>query len=208
MKIGEFRTQMAEALKQLREADSDEARSKAEAEITRLEGEAVKIDAPPQAPDSIEALTEAAPALVERLRETVTSEKESEIEQLREANAALTSKLKDAESFVSGVTTVRQIADRLREAGVTDPIELRHFAAKAQERSLASAEDIRDMVETERAFEKLQTERMTEAARKALGVDDLDFEVEGVGGRRPEVPADGGASFLREAGIPVATASA
>ncbi len=207
MKMGEFRTQMAEALSKFREATSDEDHTAANAEIERLQTEAAKIDAPPQAPDSIEALTESAPALVASLRESAKSEAADELTRLREEAAQTAAKLKEAEKFIGGITEVRDLADAIREAGVTDPGEIKAYCQQARTLGLREAADIKDMVETDRAAQKAREDALMARLREATA--DLPL-VEGIFERTPEGsgPSDGGAALLREAGLPVKTPAA
>ena len=204
MKIGDFRTQMAEALKKLREADTDEARTEATNAIATLETEAAKIDAPAatQAPDSIEALTESAPALLEQIRESVKKDVGTEVAELQAQLTETRGKLSEADAFIGGLTGVREIAGHLREAGVEDADELKYYVGLARDRKLTSKEDITDMVETDRKFAKKRETALMSSIREALGDVDLP-EVEGILGRKPDAPSDGGVALLREAGIPV-----
>jgi hypothetical protein len=206
MQIGEFRTQMAEALKKLSEADSDEQRTEANAAIKLLEAEAVKIDAPPSAPDSIEALTEAAPALVTQLREAAKAEAATESDALKTQLADAQARLGEADKFITGITDVQGIAAALREAGVKDDTdvgraEMRHFVQNAKILGLKEKADIVEMVETERAYRKSQEDAQIERLRESYDLP----EVEGVFGRTPEPAPDGGEAFLRESGIPTKT---
>jgi hypothetical protein len=210
MEIGTFKTQMAEALKTLREADTDEKRTTAMKEVERLEGEASKIDAPAAMPSTVEAMTEAAPALVKTLREAATKKVEEEKEalatQLREAQA----KLSEADTFISGITDVQGLVKAIREAGVTDEVEVRHFVHQAKVRKLSEAADVKDMVEGERAYVKAQEDKQLKALREAMNAYDLP-EVEGAFGRTPEggdTTGTGGVDLLRESGVPLKTPTA
>jgi membrane protein involved in colicin uptake len=201
---------MAEALKKLREADNDESRTTAMKEVERLEGEASKIDAPAAMPSTVEAMTEAAPALVKTLREAATKKVEEEKEalatQLREAQA----KLGEADTFISGITDVQGLVKAIREAGVTDEVEVRHFVHQAKVRKLSEAADVKDMVEGERAYVKAQEEKQLKALREAMNAYDLP-EVEGAFGRTPEggdTTGTGGVDLLRESGVPLKTPTA
>ncbi len=61
------------------------------------------------------------------------------------------------------------------------------------------------MVETERAYQKQQQDRLLDSLREAAGDG---AEIEGAFARLPsEAPADGGIAALREAGVPVRDAA-
>jgi hypothetical protein len=206
MQLGTFRTQMSEALAKLSEATSDEQRTAAMEAVTALQAEAGKIDAPPAAPDSIEALTESAPALVAKLRETAKAEADATAETLREQLKEAQAKNAEADQFISRITEVQSIGATLREAGVTDDKDLRHFAQQAKVLGLKEAADIKEMVETERAYQKSKEDATLAKIREAMELMDLP-EVEGVLSRTPEGggAGDGGAEFMRESGIPLKT---
>ena len=208
MNLAEWRTQTAEAMKQLREASTDEQRAAATADVERLQEEAAKIDRPLQVPDSIEALTEAAPGLAAKLREAVKSENKDEVERLREENAELQRRNADAASRFEEIGTIRKISEAVRSALPKDASddEHRRFVGMAQTQKLTEAADIREMVETDLRVAKAREDATLSKVREALGELDLP-EIEGLFSRTPESGEehtdDGGLSFLRESGVPV-----
>lgn len=196
MILSVYRSKMAEALKKVREASTDDERTAAFAEIATLEAEAAKIDMP-KAPDTLEALTEAAPGLVAQLREEAKNAASAENQKLQET--------------LTAVTDVITISGALREAGVTTDVDLQHYVSMARSRGLSTADEVKTMVETERAFFKAQVDDKVEAAAKEMreAFGDLALpDVEGVLARQPTAE-DAAAtrenmrSALREAGVPV-----
>lgn len=202
MKIDQFNTQFAEATKHLREADTDEKRTAALAEFDVLTE--AKLDAPATTPGSIEALEEAAPGLVQRIREAATQAVAKDKGDVEAQRDAAQTALKEAQATLSQFTDVMSIDGTLREAGVVDDKERRYFISQARSRNLHEADDIKDLVETEREYHKSQEDKLLAAMRESFDMP----EVEGNGGRLPEAQADGGAAALREAGIPTKEAAA
>jgi hypothetical protein len=194
MTAAQFKQKLAEATTRLREADSDEARTSALAEITALQGQ--EIDAPPKPVDSLEALTEAAPRLVEQIREAAKKEGGEDAE-------ALKTQLAEAQKALGQYSDVVALSGALREAGVTDEVELRKFASDARKLGYTEAADIKEMVEVERKYQEQQRKALTDAIREAAE----SAEVEGVWTRLPEGEGNGGAAdstdLLRESGIPI-----
>lgn len=205
MQITEFRTKMAEALTKLREASTDEDRQAAEQAIETLQQEAGKIEAAAPPPDSIEALTEAAPQLVKDLRESAAREAAQDATELRKQYDDQGKKLAEAEKLISGITNVTRLAEAVRSAGVEDEVEVRHYIGQAQQRGLAEPEDIKAMVEADRAFTQRQTDVMVAKVREAIGEEFP--EVDGIFTRAPEGGEEAATATvetqLRESGIPL-----
>lgn len=196
MRAEDYTNKVAEATKRLREADSDEARNDAIADLEALQGQA--IDAPPKPVDTVEALTEAAPKLVEQIREAAKKEGGENVE-------ALQAQLKEAQGALSQFTDVVDLGTRLREAGVSDETELRYFAGQARSRGLREATDIKEMVEAERAYHKRQQDALDERLKEATEGLDM-FGIEGAFAREPAGGGDSGAAglaSLRESGVPM-----
>jgi hypothetical protein len=191
MKLMAYQNAVREAVKRVREADSDETREAAMAELTKLESESID-----SVPDTIEALTEAAPKLVTQLQEAAAADAATTV-------AEMTKQLKEAQATISQFTDAIGITKALHEADVSDPVELRYFAGKARQEGLSDAADIKAMVETERAYNEAREAAAIAKIQESLG--DIDFGIEGAGGRIPvsvSLPDDGGVKALREAGIP------
>jgi hypothetical protein len=199
MLASDFKTKLAEAHKRLREATDDAGRTAANAAIDQLMGQ--EIDAPAVPVASLEALTESAPQVATALREAAKAEAATTIEglqaQLKESNEARAK----AETFVTSITDVRSLAESLHAAGITDEVDMKYYIGVAQTRGLREAADIKDMVDTDRAFHKKRADELTEAAREAA-----DFGIEGAWGRLPAgdgaPSAEDGVASLRESGIP------
>ncbi len=198
MKAMAYQNAVREAAKRVREASSDDERNEALTVLNALEAETID-----NVPDSIEQLREAAPALVEQIRESITAEVKEADGDLKKENEQLRGQLREAQTTLGSISETIGITDALRTAGVEDAVELRHYAGMAQQRKLREAEDIKQMVETERAFEESRQAQLLEKMRESFGTDDT--EVEGVFARVPmtSLPSDDGVQALREAGIPI-----
>ena len=183
---------MAEAKKALREATTDEARDAALQTLDAVEKEVAALEVKPQeAVAGTAVLTEAA---IAKVREAALAEQAGELDELRV-------KLREANGALGTVADVMNIDTVLRANGVEDDVERKYFTAQARQRGLREAEDIKDLVETERAYQAKQENDMLARVREAMG-DDYP-QVEGaVGGFALTPASDGGVAALREAGIP------
>lgn len=195
-----YQNAVREASKRVREASTDEERTAAIADLTKLETETID-----NVPDSITALQEAAPKLVQQMRETVAAEIKESDGDLKAENEALRAQNKEATTTIERFTEAIGVTEALREAGVEKPVELRYYAGKAKEQGLTDAADIKEMVETDRAFQEQQQASMLEKMKESIGDIDLGDLVEGVTGRLPasQMPTDGGVEALAEVGIPL-----
>jgi len=195
MKALEYQAKMREAAKRVREADSDEDRLEALREMETLETETID----GTADLTIETLREAAPQLVDQISQQAKAEDGKTIEELREENAGLKSSL-------NRFTDAVNLTTALREAGVEDPVELRHYHQQARILGLTDASEIKGMVETDRAMEERRLAKMKESIGDLGG----DIEIEGVVARIPAgaLPQDGGVDVLRESGLPLVSTDA
>lgn len=190
-----YQTAVRETAKRVREADSDEAREEALKELAALESETID----PTTDLTVESLREAAPGLVKDIEDAAKAEDGETIESLRERNNKL-------EGALSKFTDAIDITSALREAGITDSVELRHYSYKVKELGLREADEIKSYVESEKAYEEQKTKQL----REALAPQYEDSDIEGAGGRVPAfaLPTDGGVEALRESGLPLVTSDA
>lgn len=186
--------------KRLREADPEdtEARETILKEMEALDAE--KIDATTDL--TVESLREAAPKLVESIEAAAKATDGETIEQLKERNSTLEKALGKFNDAIS-------VTEALREAGVTNPAEIRHYANDARKLGYTDADDIKQMVEDDREYKKHEREQELAAMREALGIGE-DTEVEGAGGRMPAFirPGADGQNAMRESGLPMLTPDA
>lgn len=198
MELMAYQSAVREATKRVREATSDEARNEAIGELTKLEEASIDTT-----PDSVEALAAAAPELVTKLREAATVESGKTIEDLQK-------QLRDAQGTISSFSEAVGISQAIREAGVSDPIEVQYYAGMAQSRGLNETVQIKAMVEVDKKYKEAERAATIAAVKESLGDILEDSEVEGAGARIPTsaLPTDGGIEAMREAGIPLMTADA
>ena len=187
-----YQAAVREAVKRVREAASDDERTEALKALEAIEQE--NID---NAPDTVEALTEAAPQLVAKIRESVKNE-DSGVDELR-------ARLNEAEGALANIADVSNISKVLRECDVTDDSERRHFVSQCRILGLHEADDIREYITGEREYNKRQQESNMAALRESLKLDEV--EVEGVYGRVPTPQPDTVLTHLRESGLPLKEAS-